>query len=110
MSNSTPILSSVDDDAEVRDLYPLMAQLRPHLRSEDDFLARWKRQSADGYRLVALFENGRPQAVAGFRMQENLVHGRFLYFDDLVTDHEVRGRGYGERLITYLRGQARELG
>ena len=28
-------------------------------------------------------------ALTGYRMQENLVHGRFLYGDDLVTDVAV---------------------
>jgi GNAT superfamily N-acetyltransferase len=45
--------------------------------------------------------------LAGFRVQENLVHGRFLYVDDLVTDSGARGCGYGERLMQHLQEQAR---
>jgi GNAT superfamily N-acetyltransferase len=77
---------------------------------EVEFLERWRRQAADGYRLVALFDALRSLALAGFRVQENLVHGRFLYMDDLVTDATLRGAGHGERLMRHLREQARTLG
>ena len=86
-----------------------MQQLRPHLRSEDEFLIRWQRQAAEGYLLAGLFDGSVPVALTGYRVQENLVHGRFLYVDDLVTDVALRGNGHGERLMAYLRDQARAL-
>lgn len=98
---------------EVADLeacYPLMRQLRPHLASLDEFRARWLRQSESGYRGLALWVDGRPRALAGFRVLENFVHGRFLYVDDLVTDAGDRGRGHGERLIARLKREGEALG
>jgi GNAT superfamily N-acetyltransferase len=102
-------LREIDDEAGVRGLYPLMSQLRPHLESADELVERWRRQTGDGYRLIALFDGAQPLALAGFRVQENLVYGRFLYLDDLVTDADTRGHGLGERLMSYLREQARRL-
>ncbi len=110
MNPSTTVLQYVDDEEGVRRCHPVMVQLRPHLMSEDEFVARWRRQVADGYRLLALFDGPRVLALAGFRVQENLVHGRFLYVDDLVTDETVRGGGHGERLMTHLEQEARTLG
>jgi ribosomal protein S18 acetylase RimI-like enzyme len=73
-------------------------------------LDRWQRQAAGGYLLAGLFDGSAPVALTGYRVQENLVHGRFLYVDDLVTDVALRGSGHGERLMAYLRDQARALG
>jgi len=87
-----------------------MRQLRPHLASADEFLQRWQRQTTDGYRLEGLFDGSQAVALAGYRVQENLVHGRFLYVDDLVTDTSLRGKGHGERLMAHLRERARALG
>lgn len=103
-------LRPVSDEADVRSCFRLMRQLRPHLASEAEFLDRWRRQAAQGYRLAGLFDGSEPAALAGYRVQENLVHGRFLYVDDLVTDAPLRGSGYGERLMAYLRDQAGALG
>lgn len=102
-------LRAVDEEEDVRRCFPLIAQLRPHLASEAEFVERWRRQTASGYRLVAIFENRQPVALAGFRVQENLVHGRFLYVDDLVTDSTRRSGGYGDRLMQHMWQQAREL-
>jgi len=100
----------VEEEKGVRDCYPVMAQLRPHLASVDEFVARWRRQVAHGYRLVALFDDSRVLALAGFRVQENLVYGRHLYIDDLVTDEALRGAGYGEQLMIFLKRKAQTEG
>lgn len=110
MIKPEPTLRSVSDEADVRRCFRLMRQLRPHLASEAEFLDRWQRQAAQGYRLAGLFDGSEAAALAGYRVQENLVHGRFLYVDDLVTDAPLRGNGYGEQLMAYLRDQASALG
>ena len=53
---------------------------------------------------------GKPVAVAGFRVGENLAWGRHLYVDDLVTSAEHRSKGYGALLLGWLRGIAKERG
>ncbi|MHB0921404.1 MAG: GNAT family N-acetyltransferase, partial [Thiomonas delicata] len=45
-----------------------------------------------------------------YRVQENLVHGRFLYVDDLVTDADARRAGHGAWLLNRLKDEARLLG
>jgi GNAT superfamily N-acetyltransferase len=85
----------------------LMRQLRPHLIDAADFVARWRRQTEAGYRLIAIWDDHGPIALAGFRITENLVHGRHLYVDDLVTDATHRGSGLGHRLMDHLKGEAR---
>lgn len=93
----------VDQESDVVRCFPLIFQLRPHLESVDEFVERWRRQAIAGYRLLALWDGDRPVALAGFRVQDNLVHGRHLYIDDLVTDAHARSSGLGRLLITRLK-------
>ncbi|SMF47925.1 Acetyltransferase (GNAT) family protein [Tistlia consotensis] len=97
-------------EAEIAACFPLMRQLRPHLASAEELAERWRRQAAEGYRLLGLWAEDTPLALAGYRLQENLVYGRFLYLDDLVTLEGARGRGHGARLIEHLKQEASRLG
>ncbi|THD10584.1 GNAT family N-acetyltransferase [Metallibacterium scheffleri] len=106
----TPDIQMVEEEAHARRCHPLMVQLRPHLTSEDEFVSRWHRQSLDGYRLLALHAGSNVLALAGYRVQENLVSGRHMYVDDLVTDACLRGSGHGAELMTRLKQDARLLG
>ncbi|MHB8258496.1 MAG: GNAT family N-acetyltransferase [Acidiferrobacterales bacterium] len=110
MSAPMDVPQYVDDENGVRHCYAIMAQLRPHLASENEFVVRWRRQVADGYRLLTLFDGPRVIALAGFRVQESLVYGRHLYVDDLVTDETSRGCGHGGRLMSRLKQEALDLG
>lgn len=103
-------ITAIDDESGVAACFGLMHQLRPHLTGPEEFITRWRRQTADGYRLIAIFGEGKPQALAGFRIQDNLVHGRHLYLDDLVTDEARRSSGLGENLLKHLLDFGREAG
>lgn len=90
---------------------PLMQQLRPHLDGETHFAARVQRQRLEGYQLIGAFTpDGSLAALAGYRLQENLVYGRFLYVDDLVTAASLRGGQWGARLVRALERVARAEG
>jgi len=96
-------------DQEIAACFPVMCQLRPHL-TPDAFLARVRLQERAGYRIAYLEANGRPVAVAGFRILETLVSGRFLNVDDLVTLDAERSKGHGAKLLGWLLGHARTEG
>ena len=95
--------------AEILNCYPIMVQLHPGL-TEEEFLAQVQRQAKEGYRLAYLKDDGAIRAVAGFRLQEMLSRGRFLYIDDLVTDEGARSHGYGSALFAWLVRYARDQG
>jgi len=88
-------------DAEIAACYPVMRELRPQL-AEEQFLSRIRAQEKAGYRLAFVEESSAPVAVAGFRVEENLAWGRFLYVDDLVTLATHRSSGYGAALLSWL--------
>jgi len=104
-----PTLCIAETPAEIADCFPVMVQLRPQF-TQDEFVTRVRRQMTGGYRLACLRDVGAVQAVAGYRISENLAWGRFLYVDDLVTDEAARSQGYGKALLTWLAGQARQNG
>ncbi|WP_414040932.1 GNAT family N-acetyltransferase [Acidithiobacillus sp. M4-SHS-6] len=106
---STVDLRYLDQEDEVRAAYPLMRQLRPQLESAQEFVQRWQHQSTQGYRLLALWNGTQPLGLAGFRVQDNLVHGRFVYVDDLVVDASCRSQGYGKMLMDALKAEAKVL-
>jgi ribosomal protein S18 acetylase RimI-like enzyme len=105
-----PETRHVDIEAEVALCYGLMRQLRPHLASEQEFVARWRQQAVVGYRLLAIWQGLNPIALAGYRVQDNLMHARHLYVDDLVTDAALRSGGYGGMLMERLKAEGRTLG
>jgi GNAT superfamily N-acetyltransferase len=99
----------VTSDAQVAACHPVMAQLRPHIPSEG-FVARVRQLETGGYRMACVIDDGEVRAVAGYRILDQLVRGRVLYVDDLVTDEQRRSRGHGDRLLTWLYDKARASG
>lgn len=96
-------------DEEITSCFNVMVELRPHLTPES-FVARVKRQMADGYRLAYLADAGKVVCCAGFRILENLAWGRFLYVDDLVTVKERQGAGFGSTMLQWLIEEAKRQG
>jgi GNAT superfamily N-acetyltransferase len=95
-----------ENDEEIMRCYPVMVELRPHLRAEK-FLDRVKQQrETAGFKLAYLLDE-EVRAVAGFRVSENLASNRFLYVDDLVSISTQRSKGYGGELFDWLIEYAR---
>ena len=95
------------DDERLPAVFEVMRELRTHL-SLEDFRRMYEESEAQGYRVAAVFEDDEPRAVAGYRVMTNLVSGRNLYVDDLVTAEKWRSHGYGQRLNDYLVQKAKD--
>ncbi|GAA5117990.1 GNAT family N-acetyltransferase [Luteolibacter yonseiensis] len=96
-------------DDEINACFAVISELRPHLK-KDDFLPQVRRQEIQGYRMVTVREGGVITSVAGYRITEFLIWGKFLYVDDLVTAGSQRGRGNAGALLSWIIGHARETG
>jgi len=90
-----------ESDQEILDCYPVMAELREHIK-RDEFVATVRRlaEIAD-YKLAYLADRG-IKAVAGFRISEWLAAGKYLEIDDLVATGGERSKGYGGELFDWL--------
>lgn len=102
-------LRHAETEAEAAACFPVMVELRPKLADAQEFAERVARQRAAGYRLLAAWRDGVPVALAGYRVEENLVHGRFIYVDDLVTAAGERSQGLGGRLLDAVIAEGRRL-
>jgi GNAT superfamily N-acetyltransferase len=104
-----PQIALAETDEDILRCHPVMAQLRPHV-PRDGFVARVRRMQGEGFRLAFLVEGGAVRAVAGYRLLDQLVAGRVLYVDDLVTDGALRSSGHGAALLAWLHERARADG
>ena len=107
----SPTVRQADTDADIRRVYPVMAELRTHIKSADEFLARVRRQQAgSGWRLIYVEDAGAPVAAAGLRISEWLAWGKALYVDDLICLESHRGQGFAEALMAWMEDLARKEG
>lgn len=87
---------------ELAACFPVISQLRPALKDVAEWVERASEMATDGYRVLAAWDGSRVLAVAGYRMMDNLIHGHFLYVDDLVAVESERGKGLGAALLQEL--------
>lgn len=98
---------AIESEAEARSCFPLMQVLRPNL-NEDEFIERFARQKAEGYKLIACLDDSKNiSALAGYRFLVFMAWGKILYLDDLITDPEKTRSGYGGALLDWLEDQAK---
>jgi GNAT superfamily N-acetyltransferase len=97
------------DDPRLPAVFEVVRELRTHL-SLEEFRRLYEQAQPEGYRVAAVFDGDECRAVAGYRLATNLISGRFLYIDDLVTADRWRSHGYGRLLNKYLVERARGEG
>jgi GNAT superfamily N-acetyltransferase len=104
-------VKEADTDADISRVYPVIRELRPHVASAGEFLARVRRQQAgSGWRLIYVEDADTPVAAAGFRISEWLAWGKALYVDDLICLESHRGKGFAEALMLWMEDLARTEG
>lgn len=103
-------ISPIQTDQDYQACFEVMRELRPNLTDVESFAAQARRQADQGYRILAAWHDDQVTGLAGFRLQENLMYGKFLYVDDLVTTARARGEGTGAKLIAATRQEAKDLG
>jgi GNAT superfamily N-acetyltransferase len=97
------------DDPRLPRVFEVMRELRTHL-TLDRFRERYERAVPEGYRVAGVFDGDECRAAAGYRITNNLVSGKHIYVDDLVTADAWRSHGYGRLLNKYLVERARGEG
>jgi GNAT superfamily N-acetyltransferase len=101
------------ETARTHTVFCVLREGRPVMDTAKGF-TDWvnQHQRPEGYRIVAAFLPGQPDAVAaaGFRIQHQLSKARFLYVDDLVTLPSHRSSGYAGMVFDWLVQEARRQG
>ena len=105
-------IALADSDADILACLPVLRQWRPEIGREGDFAARVRHLQERGYRLMAVWQGDRVVACAGYGLAENLIRGRYLHINELVTAWSVRSTGIGQRLLQaliHLEGRATSI-
>jgi len=98
-------------DAEIARVFPVMRELRPHIKSAEEFLAKVRlQQNTANWRLIYVEDAGVPVACSGFRISNWLVSGKTLYVDDLICLESHRGKGFAEALMAWMEDFAKKEG
>jgi len=96
-------------DDEIEKCFSVLFELRPHLVAEK-FLMQVREMEKEGFKLAYIKENDELVSVAGYRIATTLFMGKHLYIDGLVTLEKERSKGYGEKIISWLRTIAKKNG
>jgi ubiquinone/menaquinone biosynthesis C-methylase UbiE/GNAT superfamily N-acetyltransferase len=99
----------VEEETEISLCFPLMGQLRSHLKVED-FTQQVLAQMHEGYILFAMRKASKTVALCGCRVKTNLAWGKHLYIDDLISSESECSLGYGKEMMAYLIIFAKENG
>lgn len=79
----------------------VLKELRPHLSFEEFIVIYEQSQKNDEYELAAVYKDQSIVAVMGYRILYDLVRGKHIYIDDLVTAENARSKGFGAKLLAY---------
>lgn len=100
MSNA--YIEELTSETELREVYPIVDQLRPVGEARFLELVADMREES-GYRLYGLRDESNSMVgVAGIVVQTNLYHGRHVWVHDLVVDEPKRGKGHGSMLLSWV--------
>jgi GNAT superfamily N-acetyltransferase len=103
-------ITVVTNSEQIARCFPVMRQLRPHLKDEAELVSRVQQQIIEGFQLAMLEHEGEVVTVTGFRIQNMLATGLTLYVDDLVTGEAFRSHGHGKTMLDWLIAYARQRG
>ena len=99
-------IKHIESDTDLDASFLVMQELRPHLNDRAAYVTQIAQQRQQGYRLLAAWHDGAIVGLAGYRLQDNLLYGRFVYVDDLVVSASWRRAGLGAQLLQAARQQA----
>lgn len=102
--------SHLESDTDIERSFAVMRELRPHIEDLQRYIEQVRRQQALGYRLLAAWTTQEIVGLAGYRHQENLIHGAFTYVDDLVVRSTSQRANVGGLLLDEVKRLAKAAG
>lgn len=88
---------------------PIARILWPELEPEA-YVISLASMSATGYKLFGVRHGGTLVSIAGVQEIELLARGKVLWLFDMATHPDHQGKGFGARLLAFLREFARSNG
>ncbi|HXP48822.1 MAG TPA: GNAT family N-acetyltransferase [Bacteroidia bacterium] len=94
-----------ETDEQLKSCYPALKELRPHLE-EKTYLDTMRIMMQEGVKVAMVEDDGSVPTVTCFRIAYYLFRGKNLYIDDLVTLPGNRGKGYGAKMLDWIKEYA----
>lgn len=110
MNNMQIQLLSISTDSDLKRVFQIMSELRPHLTFNEYLEIYNQAKLADNYQIVAAEFDDEIVALIGFRVLSDFVRGKHLYVDDLISIEKFRSRGIGAKLLEFAKERAKEFG
>ena len=108
--NGRPAIIELHTEAECREAYPVVRELRPEL-DEATYLARVAEAGSPlDCHLFALRNDGAIVTLAGVEVVFTVHEGRDPIVQQMVTTAAERTKGYGQRVMEYVEDYARGRG
>lgn len=108
--NNDVTIAVASSEEEIAACYPVMAELRPHLKKADFKETIGRLSSRHNFSLIYLKAGDAVKAVAGIRVAEWLYTGQYLEIEDLITAGDSRSLGYGGMLFDWICDEGRRRG
>jgi GNAT superfamily N-acetyltransferase len=96
--------------SDIEICFPVMKELRPHLSLQEYLSIYEQSHHSDGYEIIAIEDQGKILAVMGYRFLSDMVRGKHIYIDDLVSTESERSKGLGAELLKYAEDIAAKNG
>ncbi len=96
-------------DEEFDSAFGVMNELRTHLDREK-YIELLAEMRPNGYRMVAVEDDGAIVALAGITTSVNFYYGHYMWVYDLITTDTGRSKGHGLALLQHLEQMAKDEG
>lgn len=107
--DQTTTVRELTTDADRREAYPVLRELRSHLEPEE-MADRHEQMREEGYRLFGRYADDELVSVAGVTLGTNFYLGKYCFVHDLVTTEARRSEGHGAALLARVHDWSREQG
>ncbi len=112
MTNAYQLIPISDSLEQYADTLAASSSLHRSLRLNlpSDYIAYMRQMFSEGAEMVALTAENEVKSLAVYRCHHTTFHGFRFYIDDLVTVETGRGKGFGQKVLSWCDGRARERG
>lgn len=88
---------------EMLEAYELLCILYPTGFSMDQYHSLLVEMMKGNYRQVAAYVDGKMVGVAGLTIATKIWSGKYMDMDHFVVSRDIRSKGIGKKMITYVR-------
>lgn len=93
---------------EILPTLPLINQMYPDITPKEYEIATTEMVNNNHYKMVAVYDESKLIAVAGYWILRMFYCGKYLQISNLVVDENYRSSGIGAQILDYLANYAKD--